>query len=71
MLELIYTGEVLATVGLEATSSVEQNTFKAKMHVAASFFTSKEFLVAILIIVAITLTYSIIYTIKAQKKYMK
>lgn len=70
-MELIYNGEVLATVGLEATSSVEQNTFKAKMHVAASFFTSKEFLVAILIIVAITLTYSIIYTIKAQKKYMK
>ena len=70
-MELIYKDEVLATVGLSATSDVEQNVVKAKMHVAASFFTSKEFLIAILIIIANTIIYAIIHTIKVQKKYMK
>ena len=70
-MELIYEGEVLTTIDLIATSSVELATFKAKLHVASAFFKSTEFKVALLIIIIIWSVYTIIYVIKVQKKYMK
>lgn len=70
-LELVYNGEVLTAIDLVATSDVEQATFKAKLHIAASFFKSVEFFIALAIILAIIIIYSIIYAVKVQKKYMK
>lgn len=70
-LELIYNGEVLTTIDLVATSDVEQATFKAKLHIAASFFKSLEFLIAIILIITLIIVYSIIYAVRVQKKYMK
>lgn len=70
-MELIYEGETLTTIDLIATSSVKQNVFKAKLHVAKSFFKSTEFKVALLAIIIILAIYTIIYVIRVQKKYMK
>ena len=70
-MELVYNGEVLTAIDLVATSDVEQATFKAKLHIAASFFKSVEFFIALAIILAIIIIYSIIYAVKVQKKYMK
>ena len=70
-LELMYNGEVLTTIDLVATSDVEQATLKARLHIAASFFKSFEFVIAIILILALVIIYSIVYAIKVQKKYMK
>lgn len=70
-MELVYEGETLTTIDLVATSSVKQNVFKAKLHVAKSFFKSTEFKVTLLAIIIILAIYTIIYVIRVQKKYMK
>ena len=70
-LDLIYNGEKLATVPLVATSNVEQNVLKAKLYVAKCFFKSFEFKIALLIILGIFVIFTVIYIIRAQRKYLK
>lgn len=70
-MELVYNGEVLSRIDLIATNSVERDQFSATLHVAASFFKSKAFVITIVVIAGILLIYSSIYAIKAHKKYMK
>lgn len=70
-MELVYNGEVLSTIDLVATNSVERNDIKAKLHVAASFFHSSAFKFAIVAIILIVLIYSVVHAARKHMKYIK
>ncbi len=68
---LVYNGETLGTIDLVATGAVECDEFSAKLHVAASFFHSKAFMLALVIIILIIVIYTSIYAVRTHMKYIK
>lgn len=68
---LEYNGEVLSTIDLVATGSVERDEFSAKLHVAASFFHSSAFIVSLILIIVLILIYTAIHAIRTHMKYIK
>lgn len=70
-MELVYKGEVLATIDLVSTTKVERSQVKAKVKIAKSYFESSVFKVTLTILIALIVIYSVIHIAKMQKKYMK
>ena len=70
-MELVYKGEVLATIDLVSTTKVERSQVKAKVKIAKSYFESSVFKVTLTILIALIVIYSVIHIAKIQKKYMK
>ncbi|MBR6337516.1 MAG: D-alanyl-D-alanine carboxypeptidase, partial [Ruminococcus sp.] len=70
-LTLSYKGEELASVDLVATSSVERSETDAKMRVAKSFFSSKEFKLCVGGIIFMFAAYTAAFIYKLQHKYVK
>ena len=70
-MELVYNGEVLATIDLVSTTKVERSQVKAKVKVARSYFESSVFKITAAVLIALVVIYSAIHIAKVQKKYMK
>jgi len=70
-MELVYKGEVLATIDLVSTTKVERSQVKAKVKIAKSYFESSVFKVTLTILIALIVIYSVVHIAKIQKKYMK
>ena len=70
-MELVYKGEVLATIDLVSTTKVERSQVKAKVKIDKSYFESSVFKVTLTILIALIVIYSVIHIAKIQKKYMK
>ncbi|MBR6873454.1 MAG: D-alanyl-D-alanine carboxypeptidase [Ruminococcus sp.] len=70
-MELIYNGEVLASIDLISTSTVTRSQSASRLKIASSFYRSSEFRWAMFIIIMIFAVYSISYFIYLQLKYMK
>ena len=70
-LELIYEGETIGSVKLVATSDLPRATVKAEAAVAGKFFSSKQFKIALVIIIFAVVIYVIVFktiTNKSQQK---
>lgn len=70
-LTLSYKGEELASVDLIATSSVARSETDAKMRIAKSFFSSKEFKLCVGGIIFLFAAYTSVFIYKLQHKYVK
>ncbi len=70
-LELIYEGETIGSVNLVATNDLERATIKAEAAVASKFFSSKQFKIALVIIITVVLLYILIFKAIANKRYKK
>ena len=70
-MELVYKGEVLATIDLVSTTKVERSQVNAQVKIAKSYFESSVFKVTLTILIALIVIYSVVHIAKIQKKYMK
>lgn len=66
-MELVYKGEVLATIDLVSTTKVERSQVKAKVKIAKSYFESSVFKVTLTILIALIVIYSVIHIAKYRK----
>lgn len=68
-LDLIYEGETIGSVKLVATSDLERATIKAEAAIASEFFSSKQFKIALFIIILVVILYIIIFKALTKKRY--
>jgi D-alanyl-D-alanine carboxypeptidase (penicillin-binding protein 5/6) len=71
MLTLTYEGEVIAEIPLVATESVARSKTAAKTAVAKAFPHSTEFKVAIVVIIAFAVVFTIVHIIRVQRRLLK
>lgn len=70
-LELEYQGNIISTIDLVATTTVQRSDFSSNMKVAGAYFHSKEFKWALFVIIMIFVVYSVGFFIFMQLKYQK
>ena len=70
-LELIYEGETIGSVKLVATSDLPRATVKAEAAVAGKFFSSKQFKIALVIIIFAVIIYVIVFKTITNKSKQK
>lgn len=70
-LDLIYEGETIGSVNLVATNDLERASVKAEAAVASKFFSSKQFRIALVIIITVVVLYILIFKAIANKRYKK
>lgn len=70
-MDLVYNNEVLTTIDLVATGEVKRDEVSATLHVAASFFSSKEFIFALSAILLLVIIYTVVHAVRSQMKYIK
>ena len=68
-LELIYEGETIGSVKLVATSDLPRATVKAEAAVASRYFSSKQFKIALVIIIFAIIIYTVIFKAITKKNY--
>lgn len=71
IVEFLYNGQTIASSKLVAVSDVKKATTKAEMTVAANFFGSTQFKVAVIIIAVIILVYTLIFFIYVHNRSKK
>ena len=67
-LELIYEGETIGSVKLVATNDIPRAAVKAEAAVASKFFSSKQFKIALVIIIFAVIIYTIIFKAITKNK---
>ena len=60
-LELVYEGETIGSVKLVATSDLPRATVKSEVAIASKFFSSKQFRIALVIIIFAIIIYVIVF----------
>ena len=70
-MELIYNGEVIASVDLISTSSVSRSKSATELKIAGSFFRSMEFRWAVFLMIMVVTIYSVGFFVFLQLKYLR
>ena len=70
-MELIYEGNVIATIDLIATSGVTRSKSSSELKIASAFFRSTEFKWAIFLMIMVVTIYSVGFFVFLQLKYLR
>jgi D-alanyl-D-alanine carboxypeptidase (penicillin-binding protein 5/6) len=70
-MDLVYNGEVIASIDLVSTTKVERSYVKSELKIAKSYFSSTVFIVVMTIVIVGIAAYGIIFFVRSQKKYLR